>query len=82
MIKETKERLSLVVGLGKTKRNTGKEVTWQNGTTLTAHNWQNWKRSFVTAIKFYTVEEAGLTKSNYTSTKKNTLFVNMWICEI
>ena len=45
---------------------------------LTPHNWQKWKRVFLTCSchKIYRVEAVGLKTSNYTW--KNMFFANMW----
>ena len=45
---------------------------------LTAHNWQKWKRVYLTCPchKIYRVEAAGLKMSNYTWTLM--IFANMW----
>ena len=46
--------------------------------TLTAHNWQNWKRVFLTCPchETYRDEAAGLKSGKYTL--KITIYVNMW----
>ena len=45
---------------------------------LMAHNWQKWKRVFLTCPchEIYRVETVGLKSSNYTW--KNMIFTNMW----
>ena len=45
---------------------------------LTVHNWQNWKRVFLSCYwhEIYTVEAVDLKKYNYTW--KITIFVKMW----
>ena len=47
---------------------------------LTAHNWQNWKRVFLSCYCHENdkVEAIGLENDNYSYTWKLTIFVNMW----
>ena len=50
----------------------------QQGSNLTAHNWQKWKRVFLTCPchKIYREEAVGLKSCKYTW--KITIFVKMW----
>ena len=56
-------------------------IHWTTRSTLTAHNWQKLKSTFLTypCHKIYRVEAVGLKSSNYTL--KITIFVNMWNLE-
>ena len=51
---------------------------FQYESSLTAHNWQKWKRVFLTCLchEIYRDEAVGLKSYNYTL--KITIFVNMW----
>ena len=56
------------------------EGLWQSFSehTLTAHNWQKWKSTFLACPchRIKRVQAVGLKNSNYTL--RNTIFVNMW----
>ena len=51
---------------------------WENSFCLTAHNWQKWKRVFLTCLchKIYRDKAVGLKSCKYTW--KITIFVKMW----